>query len=224
MAQILLLEDDQNLSKGIKIALEKDGHRITQAFSYFEGVLACKDAPFDLYILDINLPDGDGAAFCKEIRKRRETPIIFLTANDTEEDIVYGFQIGCDDYLAKPFSINVLRQRILAVLRRSTDHDTETYRYLDLEVNAGKMQVFLKGQVVKLTATEYKLLEYLIKTRGKVATRSVLLEKVWDLNGDFVDENTLSVNIRRLRQKIEQDPKNPQYIMTVFGIGYTFGK
>ena len=152
-------------------------------------------------------------------------PIIFLTANDTEENMIEGFQSGCDDYIAKPFSVELLHQRIMAVLRRSQSASTHSlFTYLDLSVDFDKMQVMIKGNPIKLSATEYRLLELLIQNKGQVLTRSIILEKIWDCHENYVDENTLTVHIRRLRQKIENDPKNPQYIITIFGIGYTFGE
>ncbi len=224
MAKILLLEDDRLLSRGVKIALEKDKHEVIQAYSFFEGVELHKEHDPDLYLLDINLPDGNGTEFCRKIRETSSRPVIFLTADDTDEDMVKGFQAGGDDYVAKPFATEVLRQRVLAVLRRSRNPDAEVIRYKELEVNLGKMIVRCAGAEVKLTATEFRLLEYMIRNRGRVLTRAMLLEQIWDTGGNFVDENTLSVHIRRLRQKIETDPARPEYIITVFGIGYTFGE
>jgi len=226
MAAILLLEDDRSLNKGIRIALEKDNHTVVSAFSFFEGVESYAKNKFDLYLLDINLPDGSGLAFCKKIRETVSSPIIFLTANDTEQDMLEGFKAGCDDYIAKPFSIEVLRQKVIAVLRRIDRQDSKAqkFQYKDMEVNFDRMSVTISGRELKLTATEYRLLEYLIINKGKVLTRSMLLENVWDIDGDYIDENTLSVHVRRLRQKIGDDPKNPEYIITVFGIGYTFGE
>lgn len=225
MAVILLLEDDKTLNKGIKISLEKDGHTVIPAYSFFEGVENYTKRQFDLFLLDINLPDGSGLMFCKKIREAVGSPIIFLTANDTEQDMLDGFQAGCDDYIAKPFSIEVLRRKVLAVLHRSSSRDTESrqFHYKDLAIDFDRMSVSKAGVEMGLTPTEYKLLEYMILNKGKVLTRSMLLERIWDIDGNYIDENTLSVHVRRLRQKIEDNPKNPEYIITVFGIGYTFG-
>lgn len=148
----------------------------------------------------------------------------FLTARDTEKDMIEGFQAGCDDYIAKPFSVELLNQRIMAVLRRSTQSDSEQFEYEGLEIDFGKMQVSVNQQPVRLSGTEYKLLELLVHNRGQVMTRESILEKIWDCDENYVDENTLNVHIRRLRQKIEKNPKTPQYVHTVFGIGYTFGE
>lgn len=151
--------------------------------------------------------------------------MIFLTANDTEEDMIEGFEQGCDDYIAKPFSVKVLAQRIKAVLRRGTILDKEdTFSYEGLEIDFKKMTVQVQEKPVKLSSTEFKLLACLVKNRGQVMTRAALLDKIWDCDSNYVDKNTLSVHIRRLRQKLEPDAKNPKYILTVFGIGYTFGE
>lgn len=178
----------------------------------------------DLLLLDINLPDGNGVDFCKEIREKVNFPIVFFTANDTEEDMVKGFESGCDDYIAKPFSVEVLKHKVNAILRRKDTLSKNIFQYKDLKIDFDRMAVLIADKEINLTATEYKLLELLAKNKGRVVTKEILLEKLWDNNGNFVDENTLSVNIRRLRKKLESDTKNPQYIITVFGIGYTFGE
>ena len=223
MANILIVEDDQLLSRGLAFALEKEGYRVVSALSYKEGYSAFLRGGFNLVLLDISLPDKSGAAFCSEIRKTSEIPAIFITANDTEQDIIKGFQLGCDDYISKPFSIEVLKQRVGAVLRRTGVVEKDVFQSGDIIVDYKMMSVNKAGLPVKLTTTEYRLLEMLVKNNGQVLTRQLLLEKLWDLASNFVDENALSVNIRRLRQKLESDPKNPVYIITVFGIGYTWG-
>lgn len=225
MAKILLLEDDQNLNKGIKIALEKDDHTVVAAHNFFEGVTAYCKEQFDLFLLDINLPDGNGLQLCQRIREKEATPIIFLTAKDTEEEMLQGFTAGCDDYIAKPFSIEVLRRKVGIVLRnREAKAGKSTFTYKDLTVDFDRMTVCRGETECRLTATEYKLLEYLIKNKGRVLTRDMILSFIFDADGNFVDNNTLNVYIKRLRQKVESDPKNPEYIVTVFGIGYTFGE
>ncbi|MCQ4636638.1 response regulator transcription factor [Anaerovorax odorimutans] len=226
MAKILLLEDDKVLSKGIQITLEKSGHTVIPAFTFFDGAAACATQTFDLFLLDIGLPDGNGMDFCRKLRTSSDNPILFLTANDTEADMLEGFSAGCDDYIAKPFSIKVLRHKIEAMLRRSSAENVPSNRfcYKDLIIDFDRMNVQKNGRDCRLTATEYRLLEYMAKNRGKVLTRSMLLSRLWDMDGNFIDENTLSVHVGRLRRKLETDPKNPQYIITVFGIGYTFGE
>ncbi len=223
MANILILEDEKVLSDGIRISLEKDGHTISQAFCCHEATMHIEKA-FDLYLLDIRLPDGNGLDVCREIRESHAAPVIFLTANDTETDMLKGFAAGCDDYIAKPFPLAVLSKKVSAVLRLAGDAQSRNlFRYQDLTVDYDKMTAAVDGHDCNLTATEYRLLEYMVRHSGRVLTRSMLLENIWDIAGDFIDENTLSVHIRRLRSKLERDAKNPEYIKTVFGIGYCFG-
>lgn len=221
MANIFLLEDDKILSKGISIALEKDGHHVTTAYGYVEALQKYTLKKYDLFLLDINLPDGNGMNFCQKIRQTSQLPVLFLTANDTEEDMLNGYDVGCDDYISKPFSIDILRRKVSAILKR-TITETARIQYKDVEVDMEKCLVLLNGEEVHLSATEYKLLCYLIQHKGTVVTKAMLLENLWDKDGNFIDDNTLRVNIKRLRQKLKDD--NQEYIVTVFGIGYTFGE
>lgn len=221
MANIFLLEDDKILSKGISIALEKDGHHVTTAYGYVEALQKYTLKKYNLFLLDINLPDGNGMNFCQKIRQTSQLPVLFLTANDTEEDMLNGYDVGCDDYISKPFSIDVLRRKVSAILKR-TITETARIQYKDLEVDMEKCLVLLNGEEVHLSATEYKLICYLIQHKGTVVTKAMLLENLWDKDGNFIDDNTLRVNIKRLRQKLKDD--NQEYIVTVFGIGYTFGE
>ena len=221
MANIFLLEDDKILSKGISIALEKDGHHVTTAYGYVEALQKYTLKKYNLFLLDINLPDGNGMNFCQKIRQTSQLPVLFLTANDTVKDMLNGYDVGCDDYISKPFSIDVLRRKVSAILKR-TITETARIQYKDLEVDMEKCLVLLNGEEVHLSATEYKLLCYLIQHKGTVVTKAMLLENLWDKDGNFIDDNTLRVNIKRLRQKLKDD--NQEYIVTVFGIGYTFGE
>lgn len=221
MANIFLLEDDKILSKGISIALKKDEHTVTAVYSYLEALQKYQNGTYDLFLLDINLPDGNGLDFCRKIRETSEIPVLFLTANDTEEDMLDGFDVGCDDYISKPFPIEVLRKKVLAVIKR-TGSGKARIRYKDLEVDTDKCLVLLNGKEIHLTSTEYKLLCYLIENKGRIVTKAMLLEQLWDIDGNFVDENTVRVNIKRLRQKLNDDKQ--EYIVTVFGMGYTFGE
>ncbi|WP_106767547.1 response regulator transcription factor [Paenibacillus faecalis] len=224
MNTILIVEDDQLINEGLSFMLQQENYNTISACSYQEGWSAFTNHKIDLIILDINLPDQSGTVLCEEIRKSSQVPILFLTANDTEQDMVKGFCLGADDYIAKPFSMLVLSKRIEAILRRSHTHESDNlYTYANLAINFDKMQVYKKDQEVKLTANEYKLMAILAQNNGQVLTRQMILEKLWDVDGNFVDENTLRVNIKRLRNKLEDDPKNPAIIKTVFGIGYTWG-
>lgn len=221
MANIFLLEDDKILSKGISIALKKDEHSVVTAYGYLEALQKYQNGKYDLFLLDINLPDGSGLEFCRKIRETSEIPVLFLTANDTEEDMLDGFGVGCDDYISKPFPIEVLRKKVLAVLKR-TGGGKSRIKYRDLEVDKEKCLVLMNGQEIHLTSTEYKLLIYLMENKGRVVTKAMLLEQLWDIDGNFIDDNTVRVNIKRLRQKLNDEKQ--EYIVTVFGMGYTFGE
>ena len=224
MEKILIVEDDEELGKGVKLFLERKGF-LAELVTTMSGALSKLDNTMNLIILDRNLPDGNGLTLCRSMREKRRIPIIFLTAMDTNTDIVEGFDAGCDDYLAKPFDLEVLYSHIIAVLRRcKRDFEKELFVYNELTVDFLKKQVTVNNELIKLTATEYKLLELLINNRGQVLTRDTILERIWDVDENFVDENTLNVQIRRLRSKLKDDSKNPNYIITVFGIGYTFGE
>lgn len=222
MAEIFLLEDDRILNKGISIALQKDGHAVTPAygFSEAEGLLNARE--YDLFILDINLPDGSGLEFCRMVRFSRETPVLFLTANDAEEDMIAGFDVGCDDYVSKPFSVAVLRRKIYAMLKRSGRRESNVFSYRQLRIDRDKCLVTMAGEDIHLTTTEYRLLEYLACNKGRIVTKEMLLEHIWDIDGSFVDDNTVRVNITRLRKKLGDEDQ--EYIATVFGMGYTLGE
>lgn len=223
MAEIFLLEDDTILNKGISIALKRDEHNVTSVYGFTEAVGRMEDAGrYDIFLLDINLPDGSGMEFCRRLRELCETPVLFLTANDTEEEMLEGFAAGCDDYISKPFSLEVLRKKVQAVLKRSRREDSGIFRYKDLTVDMSRCLVAVGGEEIRLTMTEYRLLEYMIANRGHIVTRNMILENIWDIDGCFVDDNTVRVNIRRLRQKLHDSDQ--KYIVTVFGMGYTFGE
>ncbi|GBF75912.1 DNA-binding response regulator [Paenibacillus sp. 598K] len=224
MAIILIVEDDRLLNEGIAYALGREHYDVVSAFSSEEGLDAFRSHEVHLIILDINLPDRSGIELCKDIRQLSTVPILFLTAKDTEQDMVVGFESGADDYMAKPFSMAVLSQRLKAILRRARGEDApQLFSYRDITIHYDKMKVYKHHQEIKLTSTEFKLLTILSRNHKMVLTRQMILEKLWDWDGIFVDENTLSVNIKRLRNKIEDDPKHNVYIKTVFGIGYTWG-
>lgn len=223
MQRILIVEDDVIICGGVKIFLESKGYKADCVYSLAEAEKALS-ASYSLVILDINLPDGNGLDLCSKIYKECRVPVIFLSADDTDEDMVKGFKAGCDDYIAKPFSTELLNQRIMAVLRRTGQGiKSDLFQYKDMSIDFGKMQVYINNNPVKLSVTEYRLLELLVKNMGQVLTRETIIEKIWDCDESFIDGNTLNVHIRRLRQKLEPDDKNPQYIRTVFGIGYTYG-
>ncbi|WP_297137306.1 response regulator transcription factor [Terrisporobacter sp.] len=224
MSTILIIEDDISLNRGVTFALKKEGYEVISVYTKEEGKIAILQNQIDFLLLDINLPDGSGLDFCKEINDKMDFPIVFFTANDTEEDMIKGFESGCDDYISKPFSIGVLKFKINAILKRNCGEAKNIFKYKDLKIDFDSRKVHKRDEEIYLTATEYKLLELLSKNKGRAMTKEILLDKLWDNNGNYVDENTLSVNIRRLRKKIKDDSKNPEYIITLFGIGYIMGE
>ncbi|MCL2109080.1 MAG: response regulator transcription factor [Oscillospiraceae bacterium] len=227
---ILILEDDIALCKGIELALADPNRRFPLCHTISNAKTIIKEsAPdyFRLFVLDINLPDGSGVDFCKELRAAGYTaPVLMLTANDTELDMVTGLQSGADDYVTKPFSLAVLRARIDALLRRggfitaTPEIKTDGAFLFDFE----KLHFEKNGKIVELSKTEAKLLQLLYSNKGQNLTRERLSERIWQDGTEYVDENALSVSIRRLRSKLEDEPSNPQFIKTVHGIGYKWTK
>lgn len=224
MKNILIVEDDKLLNRGVSFALKKEGYNTISVYSKEEAKNALLQNHIDFLLLDIGLPDGSGLDLCNELRNQIDFPIVFFTANDTEEDMIRGFESGADDYISKPFSIEILKFKINAILKRSDIKAKKLFIYKELKIDFDSKKVYKKNEEIKLSVTEYKLLELLCKNKGIAMTKEVLLDKLWDYNGNYVDDNTLSVNVRRLRKKIEDDPKNPEYIVTLFGIGYMLGE
>lgn len=224
IATILIIEDDKVLNKGVTFALKKEGYKIISAYNMEEGKNAILQNEIDFLLLDINLPDGSGLDLCSNITGKMDFPIVFFTANDTEEDMIKGFECGCDDYISKPFSMDVLKLKISAILKRNSAKNKDIFKYKNLKIDFTSRKVYKNDEEIYLTVTEYKLLEVLSRNKGRAMTKEILLDKLWDNNGNYVDENTLSVNIRRLRKKIEDGGKNPEYIVTLFGIGYIMGE
>lgn len=222
MKTLLIVEDDQSLNKGIALSLAHNELHIEQAYSLAMADQIISSTPIDLILLDVNLPDGSGLDYCERIRGTSQVPIIFLTANDMEPDIVTGFALGADDYITKPFSLMILRARVMAVLRRSDALTSERIVVGLLEFDFGKMEYFKNGKPLLLSKSEQKLLRILVTNRGNILTREQLIDKTWSQEAVFVDENALTVAIKRLRAKIEEDPSSPQYIKTVYGLGYTW--
>ena len=219
--KLFLLEDDSAISMGISYSLTNEGYCVTTASSVKQGLEIIKNDSFSLYILDLNLPDGSGYEVCKEIKKQGDLPVIFLTAYDDEINVVTGFELGADDYITKPFRLKELSVRIKSVLRRySKDTTDEIINIKNIKINIKEAKVYKDNNEVVLTAMEYKLLLSLIKNRGKVISRTALLENLWDIDGDFIEDNTITVYIKRLRDKIEEEPNKPAVIKTVRGLGY----
>ena len=224
MKRILVIEDDDNLNRGISFTFEKDGYGVVSAnnITNAENQLAAYD--FELILLDIGLPDGDGMELCKKIRKSSDVPIIMLTARDMETDEVSGLLAGADDYVRKPFSLSVLRARVAALLRRTEPGSRNILRSGAFKLDTGLCRLYKNQEEIPISATEYRLLAYLMANAGRVLSKEQILSALWDKDGNFVDENILPVNISRLRSKLETDPKNLKTIKTVHGIGYLWNE
>lgn len=220
MRKILIIEDDIALSSGITLALKCDDFAFTQSFTIKDGLKAFLDLPYDLIILDVNLPDGNGMEFLKEIRKTSAVPVILLTANDLETDIVSGLELGADDYITKPFSLAVLRARVNTQLKKHTK--ITVFEFSGLRFNFDKMEYTKYGKPIELSKTEQKLLRLFVENKGITLARENLVDKIWTDGAMYVDENALSVTVKRLRDKLEDLPSTPKYIKTVYGIGYVW--
>ena len=219
--RIFVLEDDEAIGIGLSYTLENEKYEVTLVKTVAEAKKTVENEEFDLYILDLTLPDGNGYEVCSLIKSKGDLPVIFLTAYDDEINVVTGFELGADDYISKPFRVRELLARVKSVLRRySKDNADGIVKIGELSVNTAEAKVSLRGEEVILTAMEYRLLLSFVNNRGTVLTRRKLLEEIWDVDGDFVNDNTLTVYIKRLRDKIENDPNDPQYIKTVRGMGY----
>ena len=219
--EVFLLEDDAAIGMGLSYALENEGYKTTLTKTVSEALKLVEEKAFSLYILDLTLPDGSGYDVCKAIRQKTDAPVLFLTAYDDEVNVVMGLELGADDYISKPFRIKELLARMKSVLRRcKIDYPDGCVRIKNLEIRTGEAKVFKDGKEIILTAMEYRLLLILLNNRGHILSRTALLENIWDVAGDFVNDNTLTVYIKRLRDKIEDEPENPSIIRTVRGMGY----
>lgn len=219
--KLFVLEDDAAIGMGLSYSLKDEGYDVTVAKNVKSAYEILNKETFSLYILDLTLPDGSGYDVCREIKKSGDFPVIFLTAYDDEVNVVMGLELGADDYISKPFRVKELLARIKSVLRRySKDSPDGIVSVGSIKVNTNEAKIYKNGAEIILTAMEYKLLLIFINNRGKVLSRQRLLEDIWDVAGDFVNDNTLTVYIKRLRDKIEEDPAKPQIIKTVHGLGY----
>lgn len=222
---IFLLEDDEAISIGLTYSLENEGYNVTLAKSVKEAEKIIDEKEFSLYILDLTLPDGSGYDVCKRIKAKGDLPVIFLTAYDDEVNVIMGFELGADDYISKPFRVKELMLRIKSVMRRYSNETSDgIIKINNLKINTNEAKVYKNNEEIILTAMEYRLLLILLSNRGKVLSRTALLENIWDVAGDFVEDNTLTVYIKRLRDKIEEDPAKPEFIKTVRGLGYVIEK
>lgn len=222
---IFLLEDDEAIGIGLTYSLENEGYNVVLAKSVKEAEKIIDEKTFSLYILDLTLPDGSGYDVCKKIKAKGDLPVIFLTAYDDEVNVIMGFELGADDYISKPFRVKELMLRIKSVMRRYSNETSDgIIKINNLKINTNEAKVYKNDKEIVLTAMEYRLLLILLSNRGKVLSRTALLENIWDVAGDFVEDNTLTVYIKRLRDKIEEDPTKPEFIKTVRGLGYVIEK
>lgn len=224
MQYIMIVEDDKDLAEGIKLALLDEAYSFVVCHSVAQAHEEMEKRVYDLYILDINLPDGSGLTICKEIRKTMKTPIVLLTAKDMELDIVTGLETGADDYITKPFSLMVLRARIRALLRRTQETHDKNYKQGKFDFHFDTMEFYKDGVQIDLSKTEQRILYILVCNEGQILTRERLLEWVWPDGTEYVEDNALSVGIRRLRDKLESASSKPVHIKTLYGKGYVWEK
>ena len=222
MPKILLLEDDAALGSGIQLALQGQEVQITLCATLEQARGALNRHTFDLLILDVNLPDGSGLELLAQLRGSGDIPVILLTANDMEMDIVTGLESGADDYITKPFSLAVLRARVNAQLRRGAHPRASCVEIDAFRFDFDRMDFRKAGRPVELSKTEQKLLRLLVENRGRTLPRAMLVDRIWTDGAEFVEENALSVTVKRLRGKLEDNPSAPKYLKTVYGIGYTW--
>lgn len=220
--QILLVEDDLSLIGGLSFAVRKEGYGVDVARTSAEADGLWSNGRYDLVILDVTLPDGSGFDLCKKMRLTSKVPIMFLTAADEETDMIMGLDIGGDDYITKPFKLAVFLSRVNALLRRSSNFIQESPELCsnDIRVELVKGEVYKKGKPIELTASEYRLLCFFMENPDIVLSPEQILNRLWDCNENYVDNNTLTVYVRRLRTKIEDDPGKPEKIITVRRMGY----
>ena len=222
MEHILLVEDDKAIVMGLTYSLEQEGYQVTVREDCPSALKVLEEKTFDLCLLDLTLPGGSGYDLCRRVKELGDTPVIFLTAMDDEVNVVMGLDMGADDYITKPFRVRELLSRIRSVLRRARRGGENSHQLTigALTVNTQEARVWKRGEEIFLTALEYRLLLTFLNHPGQVLTRSQLLEGIWDVAGDFVNDNTLTVYIKRLREKLEDNPQTPRIIKTVRGVGY----
>ena len=225
MAHILLVEDDKGIVENLTEFLQKEGFTITSVDGQEKALalLETSVSDYDLMLLDVSLAEGNGFAVCRAVKANTSLPVIFLTASGDEYSVVTGLDLGADDYIAKPFRPRELVSRIHNILRRYGKANA-LLEYKGLSVDMGKGTVAKDGREILLSALEYRLLLYFMNHKGMILSRSRLLDALWDMAGEFVNDNTLTVYIKRLREKIEDDPQNPALIKTVRGMGYRMGE
>ncbi|MCL1982604.1 MAG: response regulator transcription factor [Clostridiales bacterium] len=220
---ILFVEDDEIIASGVVYALQAEGWEVTHCTDVSGALQTLTEQEITLALLDLSLPDGSGYQIFEQIKKTSGVPVVFLTAADDEGNTVRALETGADDYIAKPFRVRELLARIKAVLRRAGD-DSDGFMFLgNVKIDTAKAKVFVGNGEITLTAMEYRLLLAFAQNKGQVLTRKQILESLWDVAGNFVNDNTLTVYVKRLREKLEDDIQNPKLIQTVRGIGYKAG-
>ena len=220
MKKILLVEDNETIIMGLKYSLEQEGFQVISAKTAKESKEKLDNKSIDIVLLDVSLPDGNGFEICKEIKEKNDIPIIFLTAQDEETSIVLGLDLGADDYIVKPFRTRELISRIKSVLRRyGKKEGNNIIQYKDIKIDTISAKVYKNNKEIIFTSLEYRILLMLFTNQNKLITREQLLEKIWDIAGNFVNDNTLTVYIKRIREKLEDD----SIIKTVRGLGYRIG-
>lgn len=222
MKAVLIVEDDRALGDGLCLALKDPALEPVLCRTLSAARQALAERAFDLLILDVNLPDGNGLDFLREVRQGSAVPVILLTANDMEADIVAGLGSGADDYVTKPFSLAVLRARVNAQLRRTSARQGGPLVLEGFSFDFDRMEFRRDGRLIDLSKTEQRLLRVLVENRGRILPRGTLVDRVWTDGAEYVDENALSVAVKRLRGKLEEDPSKPRFLKTVYGIGYTW--
>lgn len=221
---ILFVEDDSMIASGLIYALQSEGYTVTHCTDKKSAVQELKNYEFGLALLDLSLPDGNGLEIFEHIKKAADIPVIFVTAADDEGNTVKGLEMGANDYIAKPFRIRELLARIKTATRRSKDNPDTILNIGDLKIDTVKAKVFKNNTEIFLSALEYRLLLTFARNKGQVLTRRQILESLWDVAGNFVNDNTLTVYIKRLREKLEDDPQEPRIFLTVRGLGYKAGE
>lgn len=222
MSKILIIEDDKDLQEGLCFSLQSEGYQVLTAATAEDGLKIFHGQGCDMILLDCNLPDGNGFDLCSSVKREQDIPILMLTARDTEMDEVKALELGMDDFMSKPFSLAVLKARIKKLLRNDVPKLQMTSGNIMLDKNTCK--VYKNGTEINCSKIEYQMLTFFMENEGIVLSKEQILHYVWDSQGNYVEENAVPVNVRRLRAKIEDDPKNPKHLVNVYGIGYIWKK
>lgn len=219
---IVVVEDDTIIASGLEYSLQEEGYHVRLATTMQEAIALKDTIKADLWLLDLSLPDGSGYEICRKLKQEEDVPVIFLTAVDDEVNVVMGLDMGADDYITKPFRLRELMSRIKSVLRRYQKNQEQVFNFKigSITINTKEAKVMKEGKEIYLTAMEYRLLMNFLNNRGQLLSREQLLEGIWDVSGSFVNDNTLTVYMKRLREKLEENPGDPKYFITVRGLGY----